>query len=350
MTYTARAATEPVYSGSVSPDVFKDLRADARRAAALYQSAIEQRQFARAFISHVVELFWKSVEPDVPCAKGPADVRRSLVKKGEKHLAARIATAAAQHAVGTAIYHIGAIYTVMLPVDYRSAFGVFYTPPALAERLIDQAEAAGVDWRTARVLDPACGGGAFLAPVASRMVTALRGREPDAVLAHIEAHLSGFEIDGFGAWMSHVCLEATVIGLCRAAGRRLAPLVEVRDSLMVDEAEITGRGGYDLVIGNPPYGKATLDKETRARWARSLYGHANVYGLFTDLAIRMARPGGVVAYVTPTGFLGGEYFKNLRKLLGVEAPPVSIDFVDARKGVFADALQETLLAVFRKRA
>ena len=58
--------------------------------------------------------------------------------------------------------------------------------------------------------------------------------------------------------------------------------------------------------------------------------------------------GGVIAYVTPTSFLAGEYFKNLRGLLGREAPPVSIDFVEERKGVFTDVLQETLLATYRR--
>jgi len=71
--------------------------------------------------------------------------------------------------------------------------------------------------------------------------------------------------------------------------------------------------------------------------------------MFTDLAIRLTRPGGVIAYVTPTSFLAGEYFKALRVLLAEEAPPVNLDFVSARKGVFEDALQETLLATYTRK-
>jgi adenine-specific DNA-methyltransferase len=67
-----------------------------------------------------------------------------------------------------------------------------------------------------------------------------------------------------------------------------------------------------------------------------------------DLAVRWARPGGVVAYITPTGFLGGRYFKELRSLMAQEAPPISIDLVTSRRGVFSDVLQETLLATYRK--
>ena len=135
--------------------------------------------------------------------------------------------------------------------------------------------------------------------------------------------------------------------LCLKAKQRLPIVVEVRDSLLAEEPEAASEH-YDLVIGNPPYGRVPLAPEVRERYKRSLYGHANLYGVFTDLAIRFARTGGVIAYVTPTSFLAGEYFKALRALLASSARPVNIDFVSVRKGVFDDALQETMLATYRK--
>ena len=86
----------------------------------------------------------------------------------------------------------------------------------------------------------------------------------------------------------------------------------------------------------------------RGKFADSLFGHANLYGVFTDQALRLTLAGGLVAYLTPTSFLAGEYFKSLRGLLGRDAPPAKIGFVEERKGVFADVLQETLLAVYRR--
>ena len=56
------------------------------------------------------------------------------------------------------------IYTAMMPRRVRSELGAYYTPPALCERLLDMATEAGTDWATARVLDPACGGGASWHP------------------------------------------------------------------------------------------------------------------------------------------------------------------------------------------
>ena len=128
------------------------------------------------------------------------------------------------------------------------------------------------------------------------------------------------------------------------AGRPLNSLVQVCDALEQEP----GAERFDLVIGNPPYGRITLSPSLRQKFQRSLFGHANLYGVFSDLALRLTSPGGVIAYVTPTSFLSGEYFKALRVLLGWEAPPVSIDFIAERKGVFADVLQETLLATYRR--
>lgn len=64
--------------------------------------------------------------------------------------------------------------------------------------------------------------------------------------------------------------------------------------------------------------------------------------------MKLCEPGGIIALVTPASFLAGEYFKALRRLFADEAPPVNIDFVVSRKGVFDDALQETLLATYRR--
>jgi adenine-specific DNA-methyltransferase len=233
----------------------------------------------------------------------------------------------------------------MLPEDYRRQYGVYYSPPAITARLLDLSQKAGVDWSSARILDPACGGGAFLAPTAKRMVESLPRLTPENRLAHIEEHLCGYEIDPFSAWVSQAFVELALQDDIAKAGRPLSELVEVRDSLDIQQI---GQPCYDLVIGNPPYGRTKLNEEQRDYWSRSLYGHANLYGIFSDLAARVVAPGGVVAFITPTSFLGGQYFQALRKTLARETPPIAFDFISEREGVFSDALQETLLSVYRK--
>lgn len=261
-----------------------------------------------------------------------------------KELADIIGQAAASLPIDQASYHISATYTVMLPPKMRSDLGIYYTPASLTERLLDMAEEAGTDWRTATVLDPACGGGAFLLPVALRIQKALDKTEPRALLRAMGTQLSGFEIDPFAAWMTQAWLEIAFAEVCNSAKQPFPTVVTVCDSL----EQATSERHYDLVIGNPPYGRVTLPPQQRNQYKRSLYGHANLYGVFTDLALRLTKQNGNVAYVTPTSFLAGEYFKALRTVLADEAPPAALDFIHARRGIFEDVLQETALAVYKK--
>lgn len=304
---------------------------------------------ARVFCAAVLHTYWGAM-----CRQHSTSMKAKSFGAGlvalpseAETLAGQVGELVATFPVEDAGFLVGSIYTVMLPDALRSSLGAFYTPPPLVSRLLDLAEQAGFDFASGSAIDPSCGGGAFLAPVALRMVAAAEkaGEEPGWILARLGKRLAGAEIDPFAAWMTRVLLDAALIPLCKAAGRRLPDVVRVGDSLQGNLGE-----GFDLVVGNPPYGRVTLDEDMRATYARSLYGHANLYGLFTDLALRLAKPGGVVAYLTPTSFLGGQYFKELRRLLTTEARPVAFDLVADRDGVFDDVLQETLLTTYRVEA
>lgn len=260
-------------------------------------------------------------------------------------LAHTLGRAASAFPIEEACYQLSACYTAMLPQNIRSAWGAYYTPPALAARLLKLADEAGTNWAVAKILDPACGGGAFLLPVALRMRDAMPELQAAALLTHFDGHLAGFEIDPFAAWLTQVWLEISFSAEIEEAGRPFPKVVEVCNSLEQTPAE-----SFDLVIGNPPYGRLKLEEQLRNQYRRSLFGHANLYGIFTDLALRWTKPKGVIAYVTPTSFLAGEYFKALRSLLAVEAPPRAMDFVTARRGVFDDVLQETMLSTYCKGA
>ena len=336
--------TLALHSGENFHPSFLEAKAMAREVAEA-TPAVERLGVARSFCAAMLKTYWQhrcallgiawSVSPsphtEMPLGDTVHEVARAL---------GRAVSATDTLSAG---YMLGTVYTTMLPSDVRSSWGSFYTPPPYVERLLDQAAAAGFNWANGSAADPACGGGAFLGPLASRMWRATRYAKSEEVLDDICARLKGFEIDAFAAWISHVILEVTLLPLCVGAQRRMPCVITVGDSLQLDDED-----QFDLVAGNPPYSKVTLSPATRLKFERSLYGHANLYGLFTDLAVRLCRRGGVVAFVTPTSFLGGQYFKALRKLLVAEAPPVAIDFISGRDGVFDDVLQETMLAVYVK--
>ena len=310
----------------------------------------DRLDFARAFGQRFITAWWRaltSVDATFSGTRAPLHPFGTTgLPRSAETLADDLGAVTAEFDAETAAYHIGLVYTGMLPREHRAKLGIYYTPPALTARLIAQATKTGVDWTRCRVLDPACGGGAFLAPVARRILDELTDCSPRILVENIANRLRGYEIDPFGAWLSQVTLDAVLLPVTRKAKRRLPVVVTVCDSLH----EAAPPDHFDLVIGNPPYGRVRLGPSDRARFKRSLFGHANLYGLFTDMALRQTKPDGVVAFVTPTSFLAGEYFKNLRALLGRDAHPATIDFVSVRKGVFDDVLQETLLATYKRGA
>lgn len=241
---------------------------------------------------------------------------------------------------------LGRLYTHALPAAHRATHGVFYTPRSLVSRLLAKAEAAGHQWSTARVIDPACGAGAFLVQAAERMAAALPNVDPAIQLASVSSRLKGWEIDPFAAWLAQLSTELALLPRMIACGRRLRPLAEVADALV---AFSSFQGSWDLVMGNPPFGKIKDTPHIRARFHRSLHGHPNLYGMFVDLAVHLAKPEtGIIAFLTPASFLGGRYFRNLRRLLRDQAPPISLDLVDSRADVFEDVLQEVTLSVLRR--
>jgi len=239
----------------------------------------------------------------------------------------------------------GYIYASLLPDTYRANNGIYYTPAELVNRLIDMLSLQNTDWAAASILDPACGGGAFLVPVCLKILEMpeIKKLTPEGKLKHIENHLTGYEIDYFAGWMTRILLDIAVYDISLKANRRLSNIIETCDTI---KTALIMSPGYDVVIGNPPYSRIRLSDEMRTAYKRSLYGHANLYGLFIDAAIRMKKKDGVIGFVAPTSFLGGQYFSNLRKLLSEEAPLMDIDFITARNGVFEEVLQETCLVIF----
>jgi predicted RNA methylase len=340
----AAAGLEFVTNANAAAHLSIERQILARRATAL--EGQQRIAFARAATSAVLLKYWDNV----CAARGkPMPIRLGPVASVEVPATSFQSYADACAALEThdAFFQIGELYTSLLPDDHRTRHGVYYTPPPLVKRLLDLAEMQGVDWKSARVLDPACGGAAFAAYVAQRMLAANAHLPAEARLRDIQQRLVGLDIDPFATWLSAVLLDVVCLSLLTETQTLFDGVIRQADSLAQSSRDL---GQFDLVIGNPPYGKITLMPDLRARFSRSLHGHANLYGLFTDAAVELTKPKGLIAFVTPTSFLGGEYFKNLRTLLRAEASPIHASFVSKREGVFSNVLQETALTLFRRSA
>ncbi len=307
----------------------------------------DMEMYGQSFVYYVMSFYWKARFKENLKFKLPGYSQQQFLKKLADNIlleAKMLGEEMAKFECIEASYLIGNIYTATIPEEIRSANGVFYTPPNLTSRLLNLAEDAGVRWNNAKILDPACGGGAFLAPLALRIIANLQSESPTQIIDHIETHLRGFEIDLFSAWLSQVFVEVAVSKYCLLTNRRLKQIVEVRNSLVIENYPYR----FDLIIGNPPYGKIKLDEGLRSKFKDSLYGHANLYGLFVNVGLNLIAENGLIAYVTPTGFLGGEYFKKLRSFICAKGHPIKFDFISFRKGIFENVLQETMLTIYKE--
>ena len=301
--------------------------------------------FARSFCFSVVTNLWRHVDYGKKWKCRQITFDRKELDFGTLRLAKEFSDYLVSLNIMEYAYILGNIYTMLLPDEYKAHNGIYYTPPTLAERLLDLLASEGADWANANILDPACGGGAFLVTVANRMLGDYRIRElpPALKLVHLEHHLAGIEVDKFAGWLTQVLLDIIVYPEAVATGRRLKSVIGIHDTI---HYAVHAKEKYDVIVGNPPYGRIRLDEATRKTYSRSLYGHANLYGLFIDASLRLKKPDGLIGFVAPTSFLGGKYFSNLRNVLSTKMPPLAIDFVGVRSGVFDQVLQETCLAVF----
>ena len=247
---------------------------------------------------------------------------------------------------------VGAAYVESLSAETRARHGRHYTPYELADQLWNMTKASlgmkeAVMSLPGLVRDPACGAAALLLPALREHLAASVNVDPRFVLSQLPSLIEGIDSDPAAVWVANVVLAAEMLPMLArlpAHQRRSLPaLAHVGDGLAV------GRAPARAVIMNPPYGRVRLSDEDRARFAKSLYGHANLYGMFMAAAAESLDEHGVLSALVPTSFTAGRYFQPLRTHLTSMLHLEGVTFVADRSGVFTSVLQETCLATFTHR-
>ncbi|MBT3239384.1 MAG: N-6 DNA methylase [Chloroflexi bacterium] len=85
----------------------------------------------------------------------------------------------------------------------------------------------------------------------------------------------------------------------------------------IEFKEILDAGGFDAVIGNPPYG-AWFNKD-EDKYFKSSYltfkGVKDVYSLFIEKGTQLLNIKGIISYIVPSAWLGGPRYRGLRSLM-----------------------------------
>lgn len=246
-------------------------------------------------------------------------------------------------------YAISSAYAQLMGTERRKALSAYFTPPGLAGAVLDAASGFIDGVSEPAVLDPACGGGSFLTPVARHLIglKCLQGTSAQEACRSVLGQIRGIEIDAGLATLSQTLLRRM---LAREYGfARRGPLGVVKQG---DALSVSLHRKFDLVIGNPPYGKVRdrLEKELlRASGRANMGGHTNLYSLFLLRGLNWVKPGGGLVFVLPTSFVAGPYFAGLRHEIFSRAFVERIDLHEQRENLFLGAVQDICLIVLRRR-
>jgi len=116
--------------------------------------------------------------------------------------------------------------------------------------------------------------------------------------------------------------------------------------------EIMENGGFDCVIGNPPYLKiehiSEADREYFSKRYQTFIKRYDIYGLFIENSIEILKQAGLFGMIVPSTMLNNISFRNLRKLL---LDNVFIHTIVNLGGkVFEAVNNDTLILVYEKGA
>ena len=271
----------------------------------------------------------------------------------------------------------------------RKTDGVYYTPEWVVERLVDGTigprlsemrheagwpengppDGAAVEryrdaLRCFTVLDPACGSGAFLITALRYLEAAWRDTEPlrdvgapsepmhdflTTAIHGVDINSSSVEIAQLALWLHTARSDRSLSSLDKTVkpGNSLVPPAfymgvqadafddagrERVNAFDWDEAfpDVFARGGFDAVVGNPPYVKLQNFRPAHpdiADWlvngrvnARNPYestrtGNFDLYLPFIEAGLRLLRPGGRMGYIAPSVWTVNDYGEGLRNLI-----------------------------------
>jgi len=107
------------------------------------------------------------------------------------------------------------------------------------------------------------------------------------------------------------------------------------------------KGGFDVMIANPPYG-ADIDNQVEALrplYSDAIQNYAEIYKMFFKRGLMLLREGGIQSLITPNTFLSQPRYKDLRKFL-LEFELVKI--VNLGEEVFEQVVVPVCLSFIRR--
>ncbi|HJT79252.1 MAG TPA: N-6 DNA methylase, partial [Gemmataceae bacterium] len=261
-------------------------------------------------------------------------------------------------------------------LDDPSAYEAGSLRPAERKALVRFWEAWQDDLAALRVVDPACGSGAFLIEAFEQLYAAYQQAQ-----ARLE-ELRGprlFDVDRqiLRSNLYGVDLNDEAVDICRLSlwiktaqpGKPLTSLdhsIRAGNSVIADPAahprafdwraafpEVFAAGGFDVVLGNPPYVRQEWISPYKAYLQdhyRAYEGTADLYVYFYELGLELLKPGGRLGFIVTNKWMRAGYGEPLRRLFAESAWVESVVDFGHAKQIFEDADVFPSIVVVRKPA
>lgn len=225
-------------------------------------------------------------------------------------------------------------------IDEQEYFSDKNRQTATKKRLLDQLTAYREWLLGITICDPACGSGAFLNAALQFLMAEHK------LIDEMEAKLTGSELifpniensilenNLYGVDINEESVEIARLALWLRTAKPHRKLSSLNNNIkcgnsLISDPEIAGekafnwqaefpqvfaKGGFDVVIGNPPYG-AELS-ETDQRYLESVYQlkSTDTACLFMGLALNIAKDNAPISYIIPKPFLYASTWKTIRQV------------------------------------
>ena len=108
-------------------------------------------------------------------------------------------------------------------------------------------------------------------------------------------------------------------------------------------------GGFDIVIGNPPYiryEKIKSDREIYEKNYKCFFSSVDIYILFYELGYNLLKKNGTLVYITSNKWMKAKYGIEFRKFL-LDKTKIKI-LIDLEENIFESASVDTSIILFEK--